>query len=213
MLSPMTDAMLETVTLVEKSIAEGASVATYVVRSSDQRKSRVATDYYLDTANAAWQVFIDELQVGITAQEESTQKQQALLSDCKAQLAMAIRKCSEASCETREHGFDQNLAPDIGMKWISATVLPPMRDAILLRSDGALCQDANGDMHIGYVQYTEERDMPPRWYTPPRWIESGRDMYELPHVVKWIRVSDIVREIGEAGMITGDRWWTNRDRG
>jgi len=140
----MTDAMLETVTLVEKSIAEGASVATYVVRSSDQRKSRVATDYYLDTANAAWQVFIDELQVGITAQEESTQKQQALLSDCKAQL---------------------------------------------------------------------ERDISAAWYTPPRWIESGRDMYELPHVVKWIRVSDIVREIGEAGMITGDRWWTNRDRG
>jgi hypothetical protein len=46
---------LETVTFVEESIAEGASVHTYVMRGSDNRRFRCSIDMYQPTAWRAWQ--------------------------------------------------------------------------------------------------------------------------------------------------------------
>lgn len=76
------------------------------------------------------------------------------------------------------------------IKWTMVTDgLPPIEDEALGRSDTILCQDAYGDVNLGYVQYY------PGEQFDPVWRKKGRGGYEVGGVIRWIYLYDILSEI------------------
>lgn len=77
-------------------------------------------------------------------------------------------------------------------RWISVNDrIPEMVHKDMRISDDVVCQDINGRTYIGYVRYSWDDDFP----TEPRWTESGRDMYDLEGIVRWISLGDVVAQI------------------
>lgn len=77
----------------------------------------------------------------------------------------------------------------LASKWTNVSDgIPPVssdRDrSFFERSDNTLCQDGSGKTFIGYVKHDDEFE--------PEWFMDGKDMYELPGVVRWIFLKDVL---------------------
>lgn len=64
-----------------------------------------------------------------------------------------------------------------------------MSDADLGYSEEVLCQRDNGQIFTGYVRHDMDGEF------DHCWIQSGRDMYNLDGIVRWIPLSEVVGQI------------------
>ncbi len=83
---------------------------------------------------------------------------------------------------------------DSAVKWTDTRIsLPPMTDSTMFTSDEVLCQDIRENTFLGCVRY----DPDDRSGEYPYWAESGRDMYDLPDITRWINLVDVLCQIQE----------------
>lgn len=80
------------------------------------------------------------------------------------------------------------------MRWTNVSDgIPPVSDAdqhsILGYSEEVLCQRSDGRTFTGYVRHDLDGDF------DPCWTQSGRDMYDLDDIVRWIPLSEVVGHI------------------
>lgn len=72
------------------------------------------------------------------------------------------------------------------MQWTNVSDgLPPVSDSLMGSSDDVLCQDGNGNIFTGCFR----KD--PEGIGEPYWTHSGRDMYILDDIVRWISLEDV----------------------
>ena len=55
------DRALETITVLEESVVEGARVPSYLIRYEDGRRARVSVGLHWPTPREAWQAYLDGL--------------------------------------------------------------------------------------------------------------------------------------------------------
>lgn len=73
------------------------------------------------------------------------------------------------------------------MRWTNVSDgIPLVSDEILGRSEEVLCQISDGQTFIGYVRHDMDGEF------DPCWIQSGRDMYNLDNIVRWIPLNEVV---------------------
>lgn len=64
-----------------------------------------------------------------------------------------------------------------------------MSDECLGHSEEVLCQRSDGRIFLGYVRHDMDGEF------DPCWTQSGRDMYNLDDIVRWIPLSEVVGHI------------------
>lgn len=83
------------------------------------------------------------------------------------------------------------------MRWTNVeNGLPPRTNDVFGHSEEVLCQAADGYTTIGYVRYCpRELRTVLDGESEHVWTQSGRDMYTLLDIVRWIYLDDILDEL------------------